>query len=153
MRTIIWTPQCFLPNIKRVLSQCVLFNNGLNHTDHRLLVIHKWVYRALVEWHWQVRIEVLRRTPVPVPLCTPQNVQGMGLDWTWASSVASVMAWPHKLCVNGIMNVQTTLTCTVFWTNPAMSTSHYNLMMIKCYQTEHKLIKIKTFCTAQTADK
>ena len=34
-----------------------------------------------------------------------------------------------------------------------MSTSCYNLIIIKCYQTEHKLIKIKMFCTAQTADK
>jgi hypothetical protein len=25
--------------------------------------------------------------------------------------------------------------------------------MIKCYQIEHKLITIKTFCTAQTAEK
>jgi len=37
--------------------------------------------------------------------------------------------------------------------NPTMSTSCYNLIIIKCYQTEHKLIKIKMFCTAQTADK
>ena len=51
------------------------------------------------------------------------------------------------------MNVQTIITRTVFWTNSVMSISRYNLVMIKRYQTEHKLIKIKMFCTAQTAEK
>jgi hypothetical protein len=36
-----------------------------------------WVWRATVEWYWQVKTEELGEKPVPVPLCPPQIPHGL----------------------------------------------------------------------------
>jgi hypothetical protein len=50
---------------------------------------------ATVEWNWQVKTEVLREKPVPVPLCPPQIPHGLTQDRTPASAVGGrrLTAW------------------------------------------------------------
>jgi hypothetical protein len=44
-------------------------------------------YGALVGWHWEGETEVLRKMPIPVPLCPPYIPHELAWDQTRASAV------------------------------------------------------------------
>ena len=52
-------------------------------------------YRALVEWYWQEKTEVLEEMPAPVQLWPPQIQNGLAWDLTQASMVKGqqLTAW------------------------------------------------------------
>jgi hypothetical protein len=58
-----------------------------------------WVWRAMVEWYWQGKIEEVRERPISVPLCPQQIPHGLIPAWTWYSVLRSrwLLAWAMAL--------------------------------------------------------
>jgi hypothetical protein len=50
-----------------------------------------WVWRAMVEWYWQVKAEELRENSVPVPLCPPKIPRELTGVCTWSVHVEFVV--------------------------------------------------------------
>lgn len=61
-------------------------------------------YEALGEWYWQGKTKVHRKTPVPVPLDTPQIPHGL----TWGITVPQSYFWVFNiLCSSITLNTHT----------------------------------------------